>query len=55
MKPKLELSKFNGDTKRSVAWINKAEIFFSIHNITVDEEMIKKLNGNIITNYIKTI
>ena len=25
MKPKLELSKFNGDTKRSVAWINKAE------------------------------
>ena len=29
MKPKLELSKFNGDTKQSVAWINKAkEIFF---------------------------
>ena len=31
MKPKLELSKFNGETKRSVAWINKAEEFFSIH------------------------
>ena len=25
MKPTLELSKFNGDTKWSVAWINKAE------------------------------
>ena len=25
MKPKLELSKFNGDTKWSVAWINKAK------------------------------
>ena len=25
MKPKLELSKFNGDTKWSVVWINKAE------------------------------
>ena len=24
MKPKLELSKFNGETKRSVLWINKA-------------------------------
>ena len=31
MKPKLELSKFNGETKLSVAWINKAEEFFSIH------------------------
>ena len=28
MKPKLELSKFNGDTKQSMAWINKAEEFF---------------------------
>ena len=28
MKPKLELSKFNGDTKWSVVWINKAEEFF---------------------------
>ena len=37
MKPKLELSKFNGDTKRSVAWIKKAKEFFSIHNITTDE------------------
>ena len=25
MKPKLELSKFNGDTQQSMAWINKAE------------------------------
>ena len=41
MKPKLELSKFNGDTKQNVAWINKAEEFFSIHNIIVDKEMIK--------------
>ena len=41
MKPKLELSKFNGKTKQSVAWINKEEEFFSIHNITSDEEMIK--------------
>ena len=41
MKPKLELSKFNGDTKWSVVWINKADEFFSIHNITADEEMIK--------------
>ena len=37
MKPKLEFSKFNGDTKQSMAWINKAEEFFSIHNITSDE------------------
>ena len=35
------MSKFNGDTKQSVAWINKAGEFFSIHNITTDEEMIK--------------
>ena len=41
MKPKLELSKFNGDTKKSMAWINKAEELFSIHNIIVDEEMVK--------------
>ena len=41
MKPKLELSNFNGDTKWSMAWINKEEEFFSIHNITADEEMIK--------------
>ena len=41
MKPKLELSKFNGDTKLSMSWINKVEEFFSIHNIIANEEMVK--------------
>ena len=41
MKTKLELSKFNGDTKWTMAWIHKAEERFSICNITTDEEMIK--------------
>ena len=41
MKPKLELPKFDGETKQSVEWINKAKEFFSIHNIKSDEEMIK--------------
>ena len=41
MKPNLELSKFNGETKLSSVWINKVEEFFSIHNITSDEETIK--------------
>ena len=31
MKAKLELSKFNGETKQSVAWINKEEKYVSIH------------------------
>ena len=37
----VRIVKDNGDTKQSVAWINKVEEFFSIHNITADEEMIK--------------
>ena len=41
MKPKLELSKFNGDRKQSVAWINKVEEFFFIYNIIANEEIIK--------------
>ena len=41
MKSKLELSKFNGETKQRVAWINKAKECFSIHNIISDEETIK--------------
>ena len=41
MKPKLQLSKFNGETKQSLVWINKEKEFFAIHNITTDKEMIK--------------
>ena len=41
MKPKLELSKFDGETKQSVAWINKEEEFFYIHKILFDDEKVK--------------
>ena len=41
MKPKLELSKFKGETKQSVAWINKVEEFFCIHKILSNDEKFK--------------
>ena len=41
MKPKLELPKFDGETKQSVAWINKADEFFYIHQILSDDEKVK--------------
>jgi hypothetical protein len=50
MRVKLELSKFDGDEKQSVAWINKAEEYFEIHNVQFDDEKIKytsmQLEGN---------
>ena len=41
MKPKLEFPNFDGETKQSMVWINRAEEIFSIHNVISDEEMIK--------------
>ena len=32
---KLELPKFDGDEKQCIAWINKVEEYFNIHNITL--------------------
>jgi len=50
IRPKLELSKFDGDVKQSVAWINKAEEFFWIHKIYSEEDKIRyaamQLEGN---------
>ena len=41
IKPKLELAKFDGETKQSVAWINKAKEFFCIHKILSNDEKVK--------------
>ena len=47
---KLELPKFDGDEKQCIAWINKTEEYFDIHNIQYDSEKIKyaamQLEGN---------
>jgi hypothetical protein len=41
MRVKLELSKFDGDEKQSVAWINKEEEYFEIHNVQFNDEKVK--------------
>ena len=38
---KIELSKYNGNEDQCIAWINKAEEYFDIYNITTDEEKVK--------------
>jgi hypothetical protein len=41
MRIKLELSKFDGDGKQSVAWGNKAEKYFEMHDVQLENEKIK--------------
>jgi hypothetical protein len=41
MRLKLELPKFDGDEKQSVAWINKEKEYFEIHNIHLNKEKLK--------------
>ena len=40
-KAKIELPKFDGNEKNSVAWLNKAEEYFEIYDIDSDDEKIK--------------
>jgi len=40
-RPKLELSRFDGNTKCSVTWFKKAEEYFEIYGIDNDDEKIK--------------
>ena len=41
MRPKIELPKFDDETKQSMAWINKVEESFCIQKIIADDEKIK--------------
>ena len=56
MKPKLELAKFDGETKQSVAWINKVEELFCIHKISSNDGKVKcvsmKLKGQVYNWYM---
>ena len=38
---KIELPKFDGNEKNSIAWLNKAEEYFEIYDINSDDEKIK--------------
>ena len=40
-KAKIELSMWNGSEDQSFSWLNKAEEYFDIYNITSDEEKVK--------------
>ena len=40
-KAKIEMSKFSGNDEQCVAWLNKAEEYFDIYNITTDIEKVK--------------
>ena len=40
-KEKIELSKYNGSEDQCVSWLNKAEQYFNIYNITSNEEKVK--------------
>ena len=40
-KAKIEMSKFSGNDEQCVAWLNKAEKYFDIYNITTDIEKVK--------------
>ena len=39
-KAKIELSMCNGSEEQSVSWVNKANEYFDIYNITSDEEKV---------------
>ena len=56
MKVKIDLSKFDGDKKQCVEWINKFEEYFDIYNIQINSEKIKctsmQLEGNAYTWYM---
>jgi len=47
---KVELTKYHGDKDQCVAWLNKVEEYFTIYNISTDEEKVKyasmHLEGN---------